>query len=106
MFWTKRREGRYRVARVYEPKQAMGPPNGVHFESDSPIVRRDSGRQLLSLPALAETSPKARLKAYFSRACPQDDVSSTRQTPSNYGGQAKRSRGLQAIEKNTPKHGN
>jgi len=80
VFWTKRREGRYRFARVYEPKQAMGPPNGVHFESDSPIVRRDSGRQLAALP---DASPKARLKAYFSRACPQDDVSSTRQTPSN-----------------------
>ena len=29
-------------------------------------------------------SPSARFKPYFSRACPQDDVSSTRQTPSNY----------------------
>ena len=28
-------------------------------------------------------SPKALFKPYFSRACPQDDVSSTRQTPSN-----------------------
>ena len=43
--------------------------------------RSDSGSQL---PALAEASPEARLKPYFSRACPQDDVSSTRQTPSNY----------------------
>ena len=32
---------------------------------------------------LPETSYEARLKPYFSRACPQDDVSSTRQTPSN-----------------------
>ena len=36
------------------------------------------------LPDSADPSPKARLKPYFSRACPQDDVSSTRQTPSNY----------------------
>ena len=41
----------------------------------------DPGRQL---PALPEASPDARLQPYFSRACPQDDVSSTRQTPSNY----------------------
>ena len=40
-----------------------------------------SRRQLRTLPY---RSPKARLKPYFSRACPQDDVSSTRQTPSNY----------------------
>ena len=39
---------------------------------------------LLDLPDLPERCPKARLKPYFSRACPQDDVSSTRQTPSNY----------------------
>ena len=46
--------------------------------------RSDSGSQLPALAALAEASPEARLKPYFSRACPQDDVSSTRQTPSNY----------------------
>ena len=36
-----------------------------------------------ALAALAEPSPRAPFKPYFSRACPQDDVSSTRQTPSN-----------------------
>ena len=47
-----------------------------------PIVegRSDSGTR----SRLPEASPKAWLEAYFSRACPQDDVSSTRQTPSNY----------------------
>ena len=40
----------------------------------------DPGTRSRKLP---EASPKARLKPYFSRACPQDDVSSTRQTPSN-----------------------
>ena len=35
---------------------------------------------LAALAAPPEASPKARLKPYFPRACPQDDVSSTRQT--------------------------
>ena len=50
------------------------------------LLTRDPGRQLpalRTLRTLPDPSPKARLKAYFSRACPQDDVSSTRQTPSN-----------------------
>ena len=38
---------------------------------------------LPALPALPEPSPKVLLKPSLSRACPQDDVSSTSQTPSN-----------------------
>ena len=60
--------------------ESVWAPKWGPFLSDSPLLRRDSGTQTA---ALAEVSPKARLKPYFSRACPQDDVSSTRQTPSN-----------------------
>ena len=34
--------------------------------------------------SLPDPFPNARFKPYYSRACPQDDVSSTRQTPSKY----------------------
>ena len=43
----------------------------------------DSLPALPALAALPDRSPGARFKPYFSRACPQDEVSSTRQTPSN-----------------------
>ena len=56
-------------------------PKWGHFSSEYPIVNT---RSWDSLPALAETSPRALFEPYFSRACPQDDVSSARQTPSNY----------------------
>ena len=56
----------------------------VTFDHKVRLLTRDSRPQLPPLLALPPASPNARLKPYFSRACPQDDVSSTRQTPSNY----------------------
>ena len=53
------------------------------FLSELPKLRWDSGTRRRRRRRLPEASPKALLKPYFSRACPQDDVSSTRQTPSN-----------------------
>ena len=55
---------------------------GGHFFCPSPTLWSDPGSRQAATAAPAERSPNARLEPPLSRACPQDDVSSTRQTPS------------------------
>ena len=66
-------------------ERAWAPKRGPFFQLFPYVGDRsdESLPALPALPALPEASPRARLEPYFPRACPQDDVSSTRQTPSN-----------------------